>query len=148
MDNSKWPMYWRIAATSAALPTSHFFALGLPPPNTLVYKGYTQMYPQSKGALSRQGYKNIVILWDSMDFVQLRTLTRIVEAAIASATGIIYATIERGDGSKLLNDFIDVSGTCQPLTFTPVSNGRGVMFQNVTLTLQNIVITNDPSTAL
>lgn len=145
-DNQKWITYWRIAASSAALPLGRFFALGLPPPNLPVYKPFTATLPQSKGGLSRQGYLNINILWNEMDFVQLRTLRRIVEAGITG--GALYLTFDRNYGDKLLNDFVDGYGMPQPLTFAPVENGRGVMVQNVNLIVTDITITASPSTVI
>lgn len=81
-----------------------------------------------------------------LDFEQLKTLTRIVEAAITA--GIGYASVARDDGSKLLNDFVDVSGVFQPVDFQPVSNGRGTVYQSVTLVMTNLTITNNPSTGI
>lgn len=146
MDNNNWIKYWRISSTSAGLAHGHFFARGLPPPNTPTFTPYTQKVPQSQGGISRQGYNNISILWDFMDAVQLKTLNGIVEAAITAGT--IYATVDRADGTKLANDFIDVSGQAQPLEFTTISNARGVSFSNILLVLTNLVIDSDPSTVL
>lgn len=145
MNNSRWLLYWRISSTST-LTNQNFFALGLPPPNTPDYKDFAQKLPRSQGGLSRQGYKNITLLWDAMTFEQFKTLTRIVDAAITA--GSIYATIDKADGTGLANSFIDVHGVAQPIDHTPVSNGRGVVYQNVTLTITAIVVDNDPSTVL
>lgn len=146
MENCKYPLYWRIASNSALLAQSHFFTLGLPEVSMADYKPFTQELPRSTGAISRQGYKNITLLWDDMDFVQLKTLTRIVEAAVTA--GIVYATIPRDFGLRLTNDFIDISGVPHPLTFSQVSNSRGIVYQNVTLVVTNIIITADPSSVL
>jgi hypothetical protein len=146
MNNDRYPFYWRISDTAALLAQRHFFALGLPVISMMDYKDYTQELPRSTGAISRQGYKNCTLLWDSMDFVQLKTLNKIVTASVTS--GIIYATIDRSFGVKLLNDFIDISGVCHPLTFSPMTDSRGVIFQNVQLIITNITITADPSSVL
>lgn len=145
MDNGKWVLYWRISAT-ATLTNQNFFALGLPPPNTPPYQNYSEKLPQSQGGQARQGYKYVTLLWDSLDYLQFRTLTRIVEAAITAGT--IYATIDRADGTKLVNDFIDISGKPFPLEHTIIANARGVVHQNVTLVINNITITADPSTVI
>lgn len=142
MDNPKWLLYWRLSATST-LTRKHFFALGLPPPNTPDYKAYSQLVPQSQGGQSRQGYINIRILWDALDFLQLRTLTRITEAAITA--GAIYATVPKDNGSGLINAFIDIHGIALPLEFQQIPNARGVVYQNVTLTINNITVDLDPS---
>lgn len=145
MDNPLWLKYWRISATST-LTNQNFFALGLPPVNTPEYKDYSQKLPRSQGGLVRQGYKNITLLWDELDFLQFKTLTDIVEAAITA--GALYATIDKADGTGLANSFIDVHGVAQPLDHTVVSNGRGVVYSNVTLVLTNITVDADPSTVL
>jgi hypothetical protein len=99
--------------------------------------------PQGKGGQTRQGYINAAILWDSLDYVQMRTLTRIVEAAITA--GSIYATIPKDDGTGLLNAFIDIHGQPFPLEYTPISNARGVVYQSVILRINAVVVDADPS---
>lgn len=146
MDNGKWILYWRISSTSGGLNHGHFFARKLPPPSTVDYKPYSQLVPQSQGGQTRQGYDILTMLWDFLDYSQLRTLTEIIEAGIVA--GILYITFDRADGTKLLNDFVDATGICWPLEFQPVSNGRGVGVQNVKLTVNNLTITNDPSTVI
>lgn len=146
MDNPKWITYWRISSTSGGLNHGHLFALGLPPVSLPDYKTYQELVPQSQGGLTRQGYISDTLLWNEMDFFQLRTLTRIVEAAIIA--GVIYATVPKDNGTKLLNSFVDVHGLPHPLTWQPVQNGRGVMYANVTLTINAIVVDADPSTVI
>lgn len=141
MDNPRWPLLWRLSATST-LTNQNFFALGLPQVNTNVYLAYSTLVPQSQGGQSRQGYININLLWDDMDSLQLKTLKSIVDAAITA--GSVYMTIPKNDGSGL-NAFIDAHGIARPVTFTPYSNGRDVMYQNVNLIVTNIVVDSDPS---
>lgn len=143
MDNPKWILYWRLSATST-LARKNLYAMGLPPVNTPDYKTYSEIVPQSQGGQARQGYINSRILWDELDFLQFRTLTRIVEAAITA--GAIYATVPKDDGTGLLNTFIDVHGVPLPLTWQVVSNARGVIYQSVTLVINAITVDADPST--
>lgn len=146
MENNKWTIYWRISSSSSGLARGHLFALGLPPPNTVNYRSYSERLPQGQGGQTRQGYINISILWDALDFEQFRTLNRIVEAGITG--GIIYATVPRDDGSRLLNDFVDVSGIAHPLDYQPISNAMGVVMQSVTLVINNLTITASPSSVI
>lgn len=146
MDNPKWILYWRLSATSGGLNHGHLFARKLPPPNTVDYKAYSEIVPQSQGGQARQGYDNLSLLWDFLDFSQLKALSDIVEAGLTA--GIIYITFDRADGTKLLNDFVDGNGVPWPLEFQPVSNGRGVGVQNVKLTVNNLSVTGDPSTVI
>lgn len=141
MDNSQWVKYWRISTTLLGLSNGFFIGLKLPPPDLPDFRPYSQLVPQSQGAQSEQGYISEVVFWDFMDYSQLSTLTRIVEAATNST---LWMTIDRAHGYGL-NHFIDVSGIVRPLTFEPVSRGRGVIYANVSLTLNNITIINDPA---
>lgn len=145
MNNPNWLKYWRISAT-ATLTNQNFIALGLPPVNTPDYKDYSDKLAQGRGGLAKQGYKNITLLWDYMDFEQFRTLNRIVDAAITA--GALYLTFDKADGTGLANSFVDAHGTAQPVDHTVVSNGRGIMYQNVTLVVTNITVDADPSTVM
>lgn len=143
MENPKWILYWRLSATST-LARKNLYALGLPPVNLGDYKTYSELVPQSQGGQTRQGYINARLLWDELDFLQLKTLTGIVEAAITAGT--IYATVPKDDGTGLINAFIDVHGVPLPLEYQPVNNARGVMYSNVVLAINNITVDSDPST--
>lgn len=144
-DNSNWILYWRLSPSSATLARGFLIARKIPPPDLADYRTYTQKFAKSQGGLNRQGYTNISILWNQMDFGQLKALTDVVEAAITN--GSIYATIPKDDGSGL-NAFIDVHGQAHPVEYQPISNGRGVMASNVNLVISAIVIDADPSTVL
>ena len=143
MDNGKWVLYWRLSATST-LARKNLYAQGLPPVNLGDYRTYSELVPQSQGGQARQGYINTRLLWDELDFLQFKTLTGIVDAAITA--GAIYATVPKDDGTGLLNAFIDIHGIPIPLEHQPVSDARGVVYQNVTLTINNITVDTDPST--
>lgn len=141
MDNSRWILYWRIATSEAGLPGGTFIALGLPPPDLPDFKPYSQLVPQSQGGQSEQGYQNITVLWDAMDYQQIQTLQRVIDAATNST---LWMTVDRAHGGGL-NQFIDISGIVRPLLFDPISKGRGVMFSNVRLTITNCTVVNSPS---
>lgn len=142
MDNGKWATYWRIATGLSGLARGFFVALGLPPPDLPDFKPYTQLTPQSQGALSEQGYQNITILWDQMTGLQIRTLQNILDNA---TNNTVWATIDRAHGFGMVNDFVDISGIAQPLQYDNIPKARGVVFSNVRLTITNITIINDPS---
>lgn len=120
--------------------------LGLPIVNTYNYRTYSQIVPQSQGGSRRQGYINIPILWDDMTFLQFYTLFQINEAALTAGT--IYATIDKANGTGLVNSFVDISGQPAPLEYTVTTNGRGVMYANVTLRINNVTVESDPATGL
>ena len=140
-DNDRWTLLWRLSANST-LTRKHLFALGIPPPNIADYKTYSQLLAQSQGGQSRQGYINIPILWDLLDFSQLQTLVEIVDAAITA--GAIYATVPKDNGSGL-NAFVDIHGIATPVTYQPVSHSSGLAASNVTFTINAVVVDADPS---
>lgn len=144
---NRWITLWRIATSSAGLARGNFFARGLPPPNTPIYKDYSEIVPQSQGGQAKQGYNRVDILWNELTAYQGFVLRSLVDAAI-TAGGTIHATIDKADGSDLNNAFIDISGQVWPLVLEPVSQSQGLVFQNVTLTINNITVTADPSTAI
>jgi hypothetical protein len=142
MENPRWLLYWRIATTQGGLTKGNFFARGLPPPDLPDFSPYTQLVPQSQGGLSEQGYQNITLLWNQMTYLQIKVLNDLIDGATNS---ILYATIDRAHGQKLLNDFVDCQCIVQPLQFDYISQSRGTVFSNVRLVLTNIVILVDPS---
>lgn len=137
---------WRLHYNSSNFPRAFLFAMGIPSPDLPVYRTFTEKYPQSQGGLTRQGYTNVTMLWDELDTAQLKTLTGLVETGITN--GIIYATIQRNNGTGLQDDWIDISGLPQPLEYEPLSRAEGVVFSNVQLTINNLTITADPSAIL
>ncbi len=59
-----------------------------------------------------------------------------------------HGTIDKADGTGFINSFIDISGVPLPLTWEPISDARGVVYRNVTLKINNVTVTADPSTAI
>lgn len=129
---------WRLHPTQAQLDRAYLFAMGIPSPDLPMFKSYSEKTPQSQGGISRQGYQNVILLWDELDVLQFKTLIGLVETGITN--GVIYATIQRNDGTGLQDDYIDVSGVPQPVEYEPMSRAEGVMFTNVQLTINNLTI--------
>lgn len=138
MDNSRWSLFWRISTTST-LTRRNFFAVGLPIPQTPIFKTYSTLLPQGQGGQTRQGYENLSILWAEMTRLQGFTLKRLVETVLTAGTPL-YMSIDFNDGTYLENSFYDVSGTPAPVILEAAANSRGVIYQNVTLTLNNVTV--------
>lgn len=137
---------WRLHYNSSQLARSHLFAMGIPSPDLPVYRSFAEKFPQSQGGITRQGYQNVTILWDELDVLQFKTLTDLVETGVTN--GVIYATIQRNDGSGLADDYIDVSGIPQPLEYQPLARADGVVYSNVQLVINNLTVTADPSSLI
>lgn len=146
LDFNRWNLFWRISTTST-LTRRNFFLLGLPPPQTPVFETYSQLFPQSQGGQSRQGYTNATLLFEALDRYQAFVLNQIVETVLTAGTEL-YMTIDYTDGTYLPGTFADVRGTPAPLVLTPAANTQGIVYQNVELRLTNISIISVPATGL
>lgn len=146
LDLYYWNLYWRISATST-LAGQNFFALGLPPPQTPVYKTYTTLVPQSQGGQSRQGYINVTLLWDVLTREQGFLLKKIVETVLAAGTPL-YLTVDYNDGSYEAGHFVDVSGTPHPVILEPEQGTQGLIYPNVTLFVTDLTVVNNPASGL
>lgn len=143
---------WRIATTEAGLATGYFVARRLPMPDLANYTDHQDRPGRSDGGMARHGYKSVNLTWQNLspkDAVKIRAL---VQEAIDSATGRLYLTIDRNDGTNVAPDFIDVYGYPHMPTFSSSTvlasarNGRRI-FNSVSLLVNNLTIVNDPSEA-
>lgn len=146
MDFYKWQLYWRIS-TSSTLARQNFFVLGLPPPTTPVYKNFSALVPQSQGGQDRQGYINVTLLWDALTRQQAFILKSLVDTVLAAGTAL-YLTCDYNDGTYEPGYFVDISGTPTPLVLEPAGNTQGLVYQNVTLFINNCTVVNNPATGL
>lgn len=139
---------WRIATTEAGLASGWFIGLGLPEPTQIEYNDHSTKNPQSEGGTARHGYHGARILWRKMSVNQAYQIKNRVDAAIASATGLLFMTIVRLDGSSPGADWIDISarpdmGPIAPEA--PIIGATGYSHNNVVLNLNNITVVNDPA---
>lgn len=144
LDLPKWALYWRISATSTLLH-QNFFALGLPIPQTPIFKTYSALVPQSQGGQARQGYENVSILWSELTREQGFKLKALVETVLTASTPL-YMTVDFNDGTYLPGSFVDVSGTPYPVILEAAAWSQGLVYQNVTLFLNNVTVVNNPAT--
>lgn len=137
-DLPKWALYWRIS-TNSTLGRRNFFAVGLPIPNTPIYKGFSTLVPQSQGGQARQGYINVTVMWNELTREQGFTLKRLVETVLAAGTPL-YMSVDFNDGTYPPGSFYDVSGTPYPVVLEAVQNSQGLIYQNVELKLNNVTV--------
>lgn len=135
-----WTTYWRIATSLAGLTKGHLFARGLPPPDTTRYLDYSEKLLLGQGGKDKQGFINLTLQWDDLDFLQGKVLRALVDAGTT-----LYLTVDRSDGTGLLNDFIDISGRPDLSDLVPTRKSRGIIYPGVELFVNNITVENDPS---
>jgi hypothetical protein len=140
--------YFRIATSEAGLPDGHFFTRNLPEPLPPILTDYSVKSPQSTGGKSRQGYAKASVIWAIFTQSQANTLRRLVEAAEATGgegNGTLWLTVPRTTGDSSGVDWVDISGIADMPDLQPEAVG---LYSNVTLTLNDVTIENEPSTVL
>lgn len=135
---------FRISTTSD-LSKGNFFLHGIAMPTTTQYKGFSETLPQADGGQVQHGYKNIILTWVSVDARTVYKIKQFVDSVLAG-TKRLYMTIPMNDGTKVARTFIDVYGRPYPTDVSETAYpNMGIAFDNLTLTLNNVTIVNNPS---
>ena len=137
----------RLAVTEALLARGYLIQnWRLPTPSLPVYSDHSQIVTTSDGGQSLRGFRSFSLTFDTLDFLQRRTLRRIAEEGLDSADGLLFATVDRGwGGGGPIDDGIDVSGQVHIPQITPIGNSDGLASGGVTLVVGNLTIVNDPA---
>lgn len=142
-------MNWRIATTEAGLTRNVLISLGLPIPDVFTYSPYAEEVGVGGGAIKTHGYKSAEVLWRNLTPYQLFLLREFVDDARASSTGELFMTVPLMDGTTIGMNWADVSARPfieNPTPHDPLVGSTGLMYRNVTLRLNNIVIENSDPT--
>lgn len=143
--------YYRISTSLAGLATGWFIALGLPEPQTPFYQPFSVRVPQGLGGEGRHGYNNAFLTWDELTREQaaiVQSLVITTEAVLGVGNGILYITMPRTDASSSGGAWIDVSGKVKMPEWRTETWSQGIIYQPATLSLNNVTVENEPSTAL
>jgi hypothetical protein len=132
---------WRISLTSN-LAKGYWRNLGIPRPTEYTYRTYSQVVPQSQGGTSRQGYINMLLVWERLNRQQLAILESFRSGAGA---GLLYLTVDRSNGSSYGFDWVDIS--CYPgsLEYAAEPGSRGNVYTGTQWKLNNITTINVPA---
>lgn len=139
---------FRLATTEAGLATGRLFLRNIPPPSLCAYQDHSVKAAKGEGGQSYHGYERCTILWDVMSTSQSYALRQLIESALDSASGLLFATIDRSNGEAPGWDWIDVSGVphIPDIAPGPVRGvRRGTSHHNIQLVLNNLSIVNDPA---
>lgn len=137
----------RLATTEAKLANGYLiWNWRLPTPSLPIYNDHSEKVATSDGGEALRGFRSFSLTFDTLDFLQRRTLRRIAEEALDSADGLLYATIDRGwGGGGPIDDWLDVSGQAHIPQITPIANSNGLASGSVTWVVGNLTIVNDPA---
>lgn len=142
---------WRIAVSEAALPLGSLMARGIPTPTQIEYRDHSVRVEQSEGSEARHGYHQCTILWLSLTPAQAFAIRLAVEYAHANG-GLLYMTINRAFGNTIGDEWVDVRGRPRLSDIAPAAplfgSTGGWLAENVTLTLVNVVVLNNPATEI
>lgn len=144
----KYNQNFRLALTEAALATGRLFVRQLPPPSLVPYQDHSVKVGKGEGGQSLHGYQRCTFMWDNMATKHSYVLRTLIQAALDSAGGVLYATIDRSNGTAPGGDWIDVYGVPIMPDFAPgAARGirNGVAHSNVQLVINNLTIVNDPA---
>lgn len=140
---------WRMAISEAALAKgSNFFILELPEPDLAYVTNHSVVWPQAQGGQARQGYVIATLFWNELTAAGAYAIqSRITAAEVVTepGNGVLWLTMQRNDASNIAPGWIDVSGVALMPEFAPEQSAQGLKYPNVTLTLNNVTIVNEPS---
>lgn len=142
---------WRIAVSEDRIPMGWFKARGVPPPDGFSYRNHAVKVNRYNGATGKHGYQNASIVWTRLTNYQATVLAELINfARDDSANGYLYMTIPRVDGEQHGMGWVDVYGypNLSDLSASSPFFATGIMINNVELSLNNIIIINDPANNL
>ncbi len=136
----------RLATSLAGLAQGYLLVWRLPTPSLPIFNDHSQKITTSDGGQALRGFRSTSLTWDTLDYVQRRTVRQIAESALDSGDGKIYATISRTwNGAGGLDDWIDISGQVHIPAITPIGNSDGKASSGITLMIGGIEIERDPA---
>ena len=140
----------RIATTEAALLNSYLtYSHRIPAPTVAVYNDHSQKFSATDGGVLRAGFASVRMNFTNLDRWQARKLRALAEDALALAAKRLWLTIDLNwNGSDAPNSWVDVYGVPLVPDISPSSNSNGFLRNAVTLTVNNVVIDNDPATGI
>ncbi len=137
----------RLATTEAGLSQGYLiWSWNMPLPTLSVYADHQERVDLSDGAQSLRGWRAFTLSWRTLSIAQTRVMAALVEAALDTANGVLFATIDKGwNATGTAEQWIDVSGRPVLMRPTSVPGSGGLVFQDVILTVRNLTIVNDPA---
>jgi hypothetical protein len=136
----------RLATSQAGLLNGWLNVLGLPEPSQPVKAASSQRVNLSDGGQALRGFESVTLFWDRLEFQQARVLRKLVEDA---GNNVLYVTADGGwDGSRGLGNYVDYSGRAHIPELVPVPSSDGLVYDSVTLFINNLAVVADPATGV
>lgn len=143
----RYDQLWRIAASEAGLAKGYFLSLGIPAPNRMQFKEYSEEEERSDSSQLRLGHAEFLAEWDELNSAMTYKIRSAIQAALNS-TGYIYMTIDRSIGLAPGPDWVDIKGRPWIPDIAPVPRSLGRVQDNVRLRIKSVTVVNAPSTVV
>lgn len=150
MTEQAFSRFFRIATSLSGLATGWFLSRNLPIPDDVIFVDHSATAPQSQGGQTRHGYSRVTLIWQALTGRQAHVLRALIETAEVTGgvgSGTLYLTFPRTHGQNQ-GSWIDAHGIAIMPQFQPVTQGYGKLYQNVSFTVNDVVVDNDPSDAV
>ena len=142
----------RLSTTEAGLPLGYLIQAHQIPERSIsiaVYNDHSQKFSNTDGGQGLHGFSSVQINFNNLDSRQAQRLRQLVDDALALSAKRLWATIDLGwNGSATPGSWVDVYGRPLVPDISPSPNSRGVLTNTVTLTINNVVIDNNPATGI
>ena len=137
----------RIESTEALLAKGYLlYSHSLPEPSVMTYNDHSSREAKQDGGQALRGFLSVTLLWDNLTDWQVSRLWELVNDSITSTDELMYATVaKQWNGSGARHSWIDVKGRPHYPSVSPAGGTSARLYENVTLTINNIEIVNDPA---
>jgi hypothetical protein len=136
---------WRIATNFANLNAGHFAYWKLPVPSMVTTRDHSVRASQGDGGVARHGFRNVSLLWNALSHSQGHTLRELVGSA---SSGILYATVYWTDGQSRWVNLEGKADLSDLVPAPPFAGASGIIYENVTLSLNAVTIYSAAPTGL
>lgn len=134
---------WRfaIALALADLDGSRMINRGIRPPSLALYDDHARRVGRAAGGQSLRGFSWVELFWASIDSRELFRLNRIVDDALAQASGFVYLTTDiSSNGTGVGGTFVNLHGVPLRPETQPQGRSESKVYQGVTFRVENVEI--------
>lgn len=119
---------------------TELFVRGITPPTVCDYQPFSKIVEVDEGSAIRHGFSSVTYTWDNIDSSSLYRLKTMVNDAL-STDRQFNIRIPLNDGSVIGRAFQDFTGIVIPISNEEqgLMAGRGVIFNSLTLIVNNLV---------
>ncbi len=117
------------------------FVRNISPPDVSDYQPFSVIKEVDEGSAIRHGFQSATLTWVNPDSRTIYNIKQLVDDALNNDR-LLYLTIPQNDGSVIAKTFNEYVGVVHPIDATEQGAmfGRGVVYNSLTLFVNNLVI--------